>query len=445
MNLPIRARLTLWYVAMLALMLLLLAAGVMVFVVREQRMAVDRALRQRVAEFATAFAAEAREEESDKAAEEAVSTLARSDGALFVYARPKRLIAHSPVSAAGIPFAALPRETTLFTAAGFRCIVAPLDATHVLVATQDLAAQRAAFAELRRALLLSIPAALLLAAFGGYLLARRSLAPVARMTADASRIEAQRLSARITITSDDEIGRLGAVLNALLARLEQSFAQQRQLVADTSHELRTPVSVIRSEADVTLSRERSADEYREALDVIRSESVHLTRLIEDLLLMARADAQQLPLQAKEFALRDVVEDAARSMRTLAGAKGVELTAATDGAMPMRGDPELVRRMLVDLLDNGVKFTPPGGRVEIATRTENGRYVIAVRDSGCGIAAEAQPHVFDRFYRADRARTAGAGAGLGLAIAQSIAELHGCEVRLVRSDASGSLFEVTLTA
>ena len=369
----------------------------------------------------------------------------------FVYARPLQVVARAPVSAEEVVevreavAAAFGGRTELLDAPGARCIVAPIDAHHVLVATQSLAMHRNALDELRRALLVSVPAALLLAALGGSLLARRSLAPVTRMTDDASRIEAQRLSDRITITSDDEIGRLGTVLNALLARLERSFAQQRQLVADSSHELRTPVSVIRSEADVTLSRDRTADEYREALDVIRSESVHLTRLIEDMLLMARADAQQLPLQSVDFELCDVVDDAARSMRTLAGAKGVELTAATDGTMPMRGDPELVRRMLVDLLDNGVKFTPPGGRVEIATRKDDGRYIIAVRDSGGGISAEAQPHVFDRFYRADPARTAGAGSGLGLAIAKSIAELHGGDIRLVHSDASGSLFEITVVA
>ena len=449
MNLPIRARLTFWYVAILALTLLLFAAGVMAFVAREQRVAVDRALRARVAEFTTAFAAEAREQDSDKAAEETASTLARSDGALFVYARPLQLVARGPASAEEAPevraavAAAFEGRTQLLDARGARCIVAPIDARHALVATQSLAMQRDALDELRRALLVSVPAALLLAALGGSLLARRSLAPVTRMTDDASRIEAQRLSDRITITSDDEIGRLGAVLNALLARLERSFAQQRQLVADTSHELRTPVSVIRSEADVTLSRERTADEYREALDIIRSESVHLTRLIEDVLLMARADAQQLPLQPVDFELRDVVEDAARSMRTLAAAKSVALTAATDGAMPMRGDPELLRRMLVNLLDNGVKFTQPGGRVEIATRKDGGRIIIAVRDSGTGIPAEAQPHIFDRFYRADPARTSGTGSGLGLAIAKSIAEMHGGDIRLVHSDASGSLFEITV--
>src|SRR5213078_2177644 len=166
-----------------------------------------------------------------------------------------------------------------------------LDAQHVLVATQDLAPQRAAFSELRRALLVFVPAVLLLAALGGYLLARRSLAPVTRMTDDASRIEAERLSDRITISTDDEIGRLGSVLNALLARLERSFAQQRQLVADTSHELRAPVTVIRTEAEVALSRERSAPEYRQALEIIQSESEHLTRLIEDMLLTAHADAR----------------------------------------------------------------------------------------------------------------------------------------------------------
>jgi heavy metal sensor kinase len=440
MNLPIRARLTLWYVTVLALTLLLFAAGVLAFVAREGRGAVDKALHDRALALAKDFAAEAREETGDGAAAEAVRNFARSDGVLLVYERPRRLIARAPATAAEIAIAGpFPQQSELLTVGGSRCIVAPIDATHVLVATQSLAPQRSAVAELRRALLLFVPAMLLLAAAGGYLLARRSLAPVSRMTADASRIEAERLSDRITIdNSGDEIGRLGAVLNALLARLERSFAQQRQLVADTSHELRTPVAVIRSEAEVALSRERTAAEYRDALDVIQSESVHLTRLIEDMLLMARDDAR-----AFEFPLREVVETAARAMRTLAAAKGVELTSATDGPMPMRGDPELVRRMILNLLDNAVKFTPAGGAVTVVARAEDERYVIAVRDTGPGIPAAAQPHVFDRFYRADRARTSGSGSGLGLAIARSIAELHGGEIRLVRSDDTGSIFEVSL--
>ncbi|MEK6371686.1 MAG: ATP-binding protein [Acidobacteriota bacterium] len=440
MNLPIRARLTLWYVAVLAITLLLLAGGVLAFVAREERVAVDAALRDQASQFAAAFAAEAREESSAVAAAEVTGHFARRDGAIFVYERPRRLMARAPATAPEVPIGSpFPPRSTLLTIGGSRCIVAPIDSTHVLVATQSLAPQRRAVAELRRALLLFVPAMLLLAAAGGYLLARRSLAPVSRMTADASRIEAERLSDRITIdNTGDEIGRLGAVLNALLARLERSFAQQRQLVADTSHELRTPVAVIRSEAEVALSRERTPAEYRDALDVIQSESVHLTRLIEDMLLMARADAR-----AFEFPLRDVVETAARAMRTLAAAKSVDLTSTTDGAMTMRGDPELIRRMVLNLLDNAVKFTPAGGAVTVTTHAVDGRYVIAVRDTGPGIPADAQPHVFDRFYRADRARTPGSGSGLGLAIARSIAELHGGEIRLAHSDETGSIFEVSL--
>jgi heavy metal sensor kinase len=446
MNLPIRARLTLWYVAMLALTLLLFAAGVLAFVAREQRIEVERALRDRAREIAAAYAAEAIEEPSTVAAAETVRDFARGDGALFVYEKPGRLLARAPSTAAEIPalrgaIDAAYRGRTQLADAGdaFRCIVAPIDAQHVLVATQSLAPQRTALAELRRALFVSVPAMILLAALGGYLLARRGLAPVARMTAEASGIEAQRLSDRVTIThAGDEIGRLGAVLNALLARLEQSFAQQRQLVDDTSHELRTPVAVIRTEADVALSRDRSASEYRDALEIIQSESEHLTRLIEDVLLTAHTDAR-----AVDFSLRDVVDAAARAMRTLAGAKGVELTATTDGPMPMRGDPELVRRMLLNLLDNAVKFTPSGGSVAVTTRANGERYLIDVRDGGAGIPIAAQPHIFDRFFRADRARTSGGGSGLGLAIAQSIAALHGGEIRLVHSDDGGSLFEVAL--
>src|SRR5438128_468832 len=229
-------------------------------------------------------------------------------------------------------------------------------------------ARRAALRRLRTGMAIAIPAALIVAALVGYLLALRSLAPVARMTEDASRIEAENLSHRIAVAHpSDELGRLGTVLNALLERLERSFQQQKQLLADTSHELRTPITIVRSEAEVTLSRERSAEEYRQALEIIHSEATHLTHLIDSVLLLARADARENRVARERFSLNEVIERSAQAVRTLAATRGVDLSCGTNGAMPMRGDAELIRRMMLNLLDNAIKFTNAGGRVRLDAR------------------------------------------------------------------------------
>jgi len=312
-----------------------------------------------------------------------------------------------------------------------------------VVALQATAAERESLKRARVAFWLAIPAALLIAAVGGFLLVRRSLAPVAAIAETASRIQAEDLSTRIAIADPgDELGRLGAVLNDLFDRLERSFAQQRQLIADTSHELRTPVTVIRSEAEVALSRERTPEEYRAALEIVRSESAHLTHLIEGVLTLARADARQIRIADEPFSLTAVVLESVRTAGTLARARSVELEPRADGLMPMRGDPELIRRMLLNLLDNAIKFSDAGGRVHVTAEANGSNYIVRVADSGRGIPETDQPKIFDRFYRADPARVRD-GQGLGLAIVRWIAEAHHGTVRLASSGPGGSVLEVTL--
>src|SRR5438552_4182370 len=190
----------------------------------------------------------------------------------------------------------------MFTIGSARCIAAPAG-KYTFVSTESLAGRRNALRRLRDSFVILIPIALLVAGLGGYFLASRSLAPVSRITEAASRIEAENLSERIAIGNrDDELGRLATVLNALLQRLERSFQQQKQLLADTSHELRTPTAIIRSEAEVTLSRERDANAYRSALEVIRSESSHLSSVIDGVLLLARADTQHGQFQMEPLSL-----------------------------------------------------------------------------------------------------------------------------------------------
>jgi two-component system, OmpR family, sensor kinase len=294
-----------------------------------------------------------------------------------------------------------------------------------------------------------IPIALLLASVGGYFLARKSLAPVVNMAAQAGRIGAANLHARLVVHNEkDELGRLAASFNGLLNRLDESFERQRRFMADASHELRTPVAILRGEAEVALSRpERAPEEYRESLAVLRDESQRLTHIVEDLFTLARADAGQHPLSLSNFYLEELVGDCLRTTRTLALAKQISLGASVAGEMPILADEGLLRRMLLNLLDNAIKYTPQRGAVTVSCSVAATEYALSVTDTGAGVPAELQGKIFERFFRADKARSRaendGGGAGLGLSIARWIAEEHHGRLELSRSDSSGSVFTVFL--
>jgi len=212
---------------------------------------------------------------------------------------------------------------------------------------------------------------------------------------------------------------------------------QRRFMADASHELRTPVSIIQGEADVTLARpNRSPEEYRESIEVMQKASLKLTRIVQNLFLLARTDAGHYPVQRTRFYLDELIADCVRSMRNIAAARGVTLEHSGDAETVIEADEELVHRMLLNLIDNAVKFTPAGGRVIIRATTG----VIRVSDTGTGISADDQSRIFERFFRAGGAS---GGAGLGLPIARWIAEAHGGSLTLERSDAEGSTFRIEL--
>jgi len=325
-------------------------------------------------------------------------------------------------------------------------------APYVIVAIQHPGAEEAVLRTFLEAVAIAIPLALVLAGAGGYFLARKSLAPVVAMSGQATRISAERLDLRLPVANPrDELGQLATAFNALLSRLEAAFRQQRQFMADASHELRTPVAILRAEADVALSRpDRSPAEYRESLEVVRDAAGRLTHVVDDLFMLARADAGQYPLSPEDLYLEELLADCVRAMRSLAERRGVRLEYAPGAEAPWRGDEALLRHLVLNLLDNAIKHTPTGGLVAVELATEESAYAIRVRDTGAGVPPEAQSHIFDRFYRADRARsraeaTMTSGAGLGLAIARWIAEAHGGTVTLESTGPEGSTFLVKLPA
>jgi heavy metal sensor kinase len=323
--------------------------------------------------------------------------------------------------------------------------------TYTLVILQSLHAQQEMLEEITSTFAWVIPIAIVLASVGGYFLARKSLAPVVAMSSQAGRIGAANLHERLAVQNDrDELGHLALSFNSLLDRLSESFERQRRFMADASHELRTPVAILRGEAEVALSQQtRSPDEYRESLGVLHHEAERLTHIVEDLFTLTRADAGQYPLQPRDFYLDELVGECVHSARTLALAKKISLNFEEASESPIHADESLLRRMILNLLDNAIKYTSESGRVTVTCRRAGEEYVLSIMDTGGGIPAELQPRIFERFFRADKARSRaendGGGAGLGLSISRWIAEAHHGRLELTRSDSIGSTFTAYLPA
>lgn len=227
------------------------------------------------------------------------------------------------------------------------------------------------------------------------------------------------------------------------APAERSMAYTRRFMADAAHELRTPIAVLRTKAEVVLQQERSAEAYIAVLRGMEHESQRLGRVVDDLLLLARADAGERPVQRARFFLDDTVLDAAQSVRTLAQAAGVTLTVDEFEETPIDGDASLVRELVVVLLDNAVKFTPSGGDVRVRVIPDP-QPTLTIVDNGSGISEDELPHVFERFYRGDPSRARGGGAGLGLSIAQWIATAHEARLKLSSEHGMGTCATVTFT-
>ena len=222
----------------------------------------------------------------------------------------------------------------------------------------------------RRVIFLALPLLLGLAGIGGYLLATRSLAPLNWMAEQAREITGSNLNRRLEIgRAAEELTVLAASFNELLARLDQSFEAMRRFVADASHELRTPIAVIRGEADVALSHDRGAAEYRESLAIVLDESRRLSRLVDDLLNLARADAGRVKLEVQEFYFNELLAECCRSMQTLAGALRYRSRMPFAGDVQFRGDEALLRRLVINLLDNAIRYTPPGGQVSASLEAD----------------------------------------------------------------------------
>jgi heavy metal sensor kinase len=296
-----------------------------------------------------------------------------------------------------------------------------------------------------RILALVFPIALLLAAGGGWLLAHRVLAPVDQMTTAAQRIGAERLAERLEETgTGDELDRLATTLNAMLSRLDDAFRQIRQFSADASHELQTPLTILKGELEVALRSPRSPEAYQHILESALEEIDRIAVLVDGLMLLARADAGVLRMDHQPVELHQLIHEVYGHTKVLADTQSVTLSLGTLEPVVIQGDYERLRRLLLNLIDNGIKYTPAGGQVTLALRRCDKWVFLDVTDTGIGLFPAEQDRIFQRFYRTDSARNQGAsGSGLGLCIAYSIATAHGGTIDLESTPGQGSTFTVRL--
>ena len=301
---------------------------------------------------------------------------------------------------------------------------------------------------IRRYLVGTGMAGLLLALIGGYWLATRALRPIDTLTRQAGRMAAVASIAgvhRLEVSSlDDELGRLASTFNQLLARIESSMAQMRDFVADAAHELKTPISIVRTEAELSLSSARGPENYKEALEAIAGESAHLSRLVSDLTLLAEGETLDHPLERRLVDLNELAHEVTRSLRSVAASRQVTLKIGCSGRTDFRGDERLLRQILTNLVENAIKFSTPGSRIAIALSSENGARKLRVIDEAPTLSDTDRGRIFERFFRSQLARSSGeTGSGLGLAIASWAAKLHGGRVYVEPREMGGNVFVVEL--
>jgi heavy metal sensor kinase len=450
MSMPIRVRLTLWHIGVLTAVLLAFSAGVLWMQGRYIRMQFDTELggialttsgilRSELAQSHQLARAAA---ETRKAVDIPNRSVAILDGAGRPVAGHWRGFrrASVPSLADGLPLTRTVMQGTQAWRVRLQREDSPDGSFMIVVAAAEAPIAREQTV-LARTLLVGTPAALLVSAVIWWWAASRALAPLTHMSDDAERITVESINSGLTTSdSDDEVGQLGRAFNRLLGRVSAAVDSQRQFMADASHELRTPVSAARTAAEVTLAQpHRDEEEYRDALAIVSAQTERLGRMVDDMFVLARADAGGYRIRMAECFADEVLAECTEAAHMLATARDIEFEAILEPCVPLRADEALLRQLTFNLLENAIKHTPPGGRVRLELRGTASHAELTVADTGCGIPLEDHDRIFERFVRLDEARDALSGAGLGLPIARWIAESHGGTLTLEGGSSPGATF------
>jgi heavy metal sensor kinase len=294
-------------------------------------------------------------------------------------------------------------------------------------------------------LLIGVPLLGLVAVGGGFFLVGRALAPVVQIARSAEHITLHNLNERLPLTNTgDELEHLSLALNRMIARLNEAFEQNRRFLADASHELRTPLAALRGEMESVVEQARTLPELRDRAGSVLEEVDRLAKIVDALFAISRLDAGESQQEWERFDLAPLAASTTEQMSLLAEDKKIAVACNAEGKVSVDGDRARIKQVVVNLLDNAIKYTPPGGTISLNVHARGGKAVLEVVDTGMGIPAGALPHIFERFYRVDQARSRDAGgAGLGLAIVKSICAAHGGKVEVESAEGKGSRFRVEL--
>jgi heavy metal sensor kinase len=455
----IRARLTAWFAVVLGLVLVVLAAATWWVLSDSLHDTIDQALADRVAAISRFLNAPGTSQSFEELREDLREYVALDPGWNLIRIRDARSVQMYRSDAFDADAATAIPGAPLSSSGVYRDLVMRGQPVRMLTAQVEVAGQpytvdvawpvgelQEALNQFRWTALLIIPCGIIAAALGGYWISRRALAPVDHIARTARAITAQQLGRRLDVPpTGDELQRLSETLNDMLARLETAFAETVRFTADASHELRSPVSLIRTTAEVALRRPRSAEEYRQALEGILRESERTSELVQDLLTLTRADAGVDGWSPSRVDLRALVGELPEKLTTLCEGRGLTLRLdLSDRPVFVNGENAALGRLVVILVDNAAKYTPAPGEVRVTLRTTDAMAEIEVADTGMGISAEDLPRVFERFYRADKARSReSGGAGLGLSIAKWIVDRHGGRITIESEAGKGCRARVQL--
>jgi len=453
----IKFRFTIWYLLVLAVLLIALSAGVYFYLSRSLYQNLDDSLELRSTQLRSipAILESIRQREFQEELGEIVILYFYSGNQLVEMSPRGISIPLSDEFISGV-IAGSSSFTTTQTAEGegLRLLAVPINISTLgpppgiqpaaLVIAHSTKQIDQALAGLVRTLIIAVPLALVLAAGGGIFLARRALKPVDKIAQTAREIGESDLSQRINVNTKDELGRLAATLNEMIGRLEKAFQRQKQFTSDVSHELRAPLAVIEAESSLALQKERPPSDYRQSLETISQETKQMSSLIDQMLILARADAGKEQWNFTQVDLGKLISNLSTDIDVLCQEMGLSFQLDHTENLVVKGDEARLRGLFMNLLDNAVKYTPSPGTISVSLRREGQMAVVAITDTGVGIPAEDIPLIFERFYRVDKSRSrAEGGSGLGLAICRHIAEAHGGKIEVESRVRVGSTFSVWL--
>jgi heavy metal sensor kinase len=460
-NLPIKWKLTLWYGGILALILVTFSSGVYIYFQNSLQKSIDAKIKS-IAEVLASSMTETHNQSLfgnfERYLENALGKKPKGKFIQIIDASGKIGARLNDLEAEAVPvsFVTLEKalkgeivyETIETARPRLRMITMPILEHKKIISIVQVGSSLEEFEDTMKRLLIIMIVSIITATGGtivvGYFMAKKTMKPVDQIRRTAVKISSNNLDERIELKGrKDELGRLAETFNAMISRLKDSFQRINQFSIDVSHELKTPLTILKGETELALRKERTNEEYKRSLESNLEEIDRMSRIIDDLLLLSKAEVKDIRLNLDKVDLRDLLADVCLNMKLFGENKGVEIIASELEDIRIVGDELKLRRMLTNIVENGIKYGNRGGHVTVSSFRRNGFACINVRDDGPGIAAEDIKYIFDRFYRADRSRKRESGSGLGLSISKWIAEAHQGTIEVESRPSAGSLFTIKL--